>query len=340
MKKNYENYGMKNVYMNEQMKGFDKMRNGISFKKFSFSNANIKKNDNINMKKNSLKSNENLEQLTFGEEINLIKNDIINDINECNAKQVRDLMILIDFNSYLNSVNKEKHSDRIDAFISQTNVILNNYLSLKDRLGVIVYMDQYQIICPLMHKYEIDIKSFSKDLSYYKKINFLSENQSEEYDINSNHEFDFVEQNFSVPSNDNSSQESIKFLKKNETIENLVKVINYTNNYLKMKEGIKNEKYIIFFTDLFNAEIIKEEKIKKDLEKINEDKSVIFILVGKNKSKCKDKNEEKKIMELVLDKFREKSDMINFENMKKIKTILSSNNVIKDEIIYPNEIYK
>ena len=334
MKKKYENYGMKNVYMNEKMKEFDKMRNKISLKKQSLSNLN--KKDDMNINKNNL----DFEQLTFGEEINLIKNDIINDISECSAKQVRDLMILIDFNCYLNLVNKEKHSDRIDAFISQTNVILNNYLSLKDRLGVLVYMDQYQIICPLMHKYEIDIKSFSKDLSYYKKINFLDENQSEEYDINSNHEFDFVEQNFSVPSNDNSSQESIKFLKKNETIENLVKVINYTNNYLKMKEGIKTEKYIIFFTDLFNAEIIKEEKVKKDLEKIDEDKNVIFILVGKNKSKCPDKNEDKQIMKLILDKFGEKSEMINFENMKKIKTILSSNNVIKDEIIYQNEIYK
>jgi len=315
------------------MKEFDKMRNKISLKKQSLSNLN--KKDDMNINKNNL----DFEQLTFGEEINLIKNDIINDISECSAKQVRDLMILIDFNCYLNLVNKEKHSDRIDAFISQTNVILNNYLSLKDRLGVLVYMDQYQIICPLMHKYEIDIKSFSKDLSYYKKINFLDENQSE-YDINSNHEFDFIEQNFSVPSNDNSSQESIKLLKKNETIENLVKVINYTNNYLKMKEGIKTEKYIIFFTDLFNAEIIKEEKVKKDLEKIDEDKNVIFILVGKNKSKCPDKNEDKQIMKLILDKFGEKSEMINFENMKKIKTILSSNNVIKDEIIYQNEIYK
>ena len=39
-------------------------------------------------------------------------------------------------------------------------------------------------------------------------------------------------------------------------------------------------------------------------------------------------------------KFGEKSDVIDFENMKKIKTILSSNNFIEDEIIYPNEIYK
>ena len=48
---------------------------------------------------------------------------------------------------------------------------------------------------------------------------------------------------------------------------------------------------------------------------------------------------EEKMLKLILKKFNERSEIIGFENMKKIKTILSSNNVIKDEIIYPNEIY-
>ena len=39
------------------------------------------------------------------------------------------------------------------------------------------------------------------------------------------------------------------------------------------------------------------------------------------------------------EKFGEKSELIDFENMKRIQTILASNNVIKDEIIFPNEIY-
>ena len=46
------------------------------------------------------------------------------------------------------------------------------------------------------------------------------------------------------------------------------------------------------------------------------------------------------MIKIIYDKFDEKSEVIYFENMKKIKTILSSNNVIKDDIIYPNEIYK
>ena len=71
-----------------------------------------------------------------------------------------------------------------------------------------------------------------------------------------------------------------------------------------------------------------------------------MLLVGKNKHLHlkKEKNHinanEKLFEELILNQFGEKSELINFENMKKIKPILSNNNVIKDEIIYPNEIYK
>ena len=46
------------------------------------------------------------------------------------------------------------------------------------------------------------------------------------------------------------------------------------------------------------------------------------------------------IEELILSKYGENSEIIYFENMKKINTILSNNKVIKDEIFYPNEIYK
>ena len=48
----------------------------------------------------------------------------------------------------------------------------------------------------------------------------------------------------------------------------------------------------------------------------------------------------KLIKKLIINKFKAKSEIIDFDDMKKIKTFLSNNNVIKDEIIYPNEIYK
>ena len=111
---------------------------------------------------------------------------------------------------------------------------------------------------------------------------------------------------------------------------------------------MENEKYIILFTDLFNNYRITEEKIFNNFSNLENEKNIIFLLVGKNKTKeikkgmesnsVGEENEEK-MLKLILKKFNERSEIIGFENMKKIKTILSSNNVIKDEIIYPNEIY-
>ena len=125
----------------------------------------------------------------------------------------------------------------------------------------------------------------------------------------------------------------------------------YKNEIIKKKKKIYNlnEKYIILFTDLFNNYKISDEPIFNNFIKLDEEKKIIFLLAGKNKSKDfqNDKNilideinEEKKMIKIIYDKFDEKSEVIYFENMKKIKTILSSNNVIKDDIIYPNEIYK
>ena len=71
-----------------------------------------------------------------------------------------------------------------------------------------------------------------------------------------------------------------------------------------------------------------------------------MLLVGKNKelNEKKEKDnfieDENIIEDIILSKYGEKSEIINFENMKKIKTILSNNKVIKDDIIFPNEIYK
>ena len=128
----------------------------------------------------------------------------------------------------------------------------------------------------------------------------------------------------------------------------LIESVNYIKNYLKKKESVKNEKYIILFTDLFNYYRISDEEIEKKFETLSRDKEVHFLLVGKNRNR-NIKNEKEKILEeedikrmteIINEKYGEKSELIDFDNMKKIQTILASNNVIKDEIIYPNEIYK
>ena len=128
----------------------------------------------------------------------------------------------------------------------------------------------------------------------------------------------------------------------------LIKSINYIINYIKAKEAGENEKYIILFTDVFNYYKVTEEEIGKKFSNINRDKEIHFILAGKNTRKNLNNEKEfsildddgKKLNEIIADKFGDKSEVIVFENMKKIKTILSNNNVIKDEILFPNEIYK
>ena len=112
-----------------------------------------------------------------------------------------------------------------------------------------------------------------------------------------------------------------------------------------MKQGVKNEKYIILFTDFLNYNFDNIEKLNIKTENLEDDKDVIFLLVGENEKtnleKKKDINNinNKYFEELILNKFGEKIELIYFENMKKIKTILSNNDVIKEEIIYPNEVY-
>ena len=132
-------------------------------------------------------------------------------------------------------------------------------------------------------------------------------------------------------------------------IEDIIKSINYCLTYLKMKEISSNEKYFFYFSsnikefmtfltemsiqDYLNNlsyESNHKNKIQLQLEKI-----INFIAVGK----FKQENEEEYKSSLI-EFFGEKSDIIPFDNMKKIKSILSSNNIINDNIIFPNEVYK
>ena len=46
------------------------------------------------------------------------------------------------------------------------------------------------------------------------------------------------------------------------------------------------------------------------------------------------------INNIFLEDLGSKSEFVEFENIKKIKTILSSNSSVVDDIIFPNEIYK
>ena len=343
LKKKYEAFGLIKLPIKEKIDEFDKIQKA---KKHS----GRKKLTNIS--KNNEENNENKKE-SFFDEIQIIKNDLIKDINECNAQQAKDIIILIDFNQYLKTENNDTNMNKIDAFILQTKTILNDYLSSNDRIAVFIYIKQYHIISPLVCKCKIDIKNFYKDLLYFKNISLQEKKGQEEYDIileefktSRASEFELGGKEFNELSQDEeeSSDYFVKTEIKYNLIEGFIETINYIKNYSKMKEGIKNEKYLIIFTDLFNDKLIRDEKVKNIFLKLKENKESILLLVGKNKifkhmnENCFDENDF--LYELIMNKFGEKSEIINFENMTKIKTILSYNNVIKDEIIYPNEIYK
>jgi hypothetical protein len=335
-------YSLIHLPIKQKLFEYEKHRNRLGKKSNNYRNYNNEEG------KDSEEKNEN----TFKDEMEDIINGISIDINECNAKQIKDIVILIDFNLYLNDSNNI-NNNKVDSFIDQTKTILNNYLSNNDRLGVFIYTKQYQIICPLMRKKQIDIDNFSKDLNYYKKKFFKESDETEE---NAYTENDLQNERIEFPLNgdnfsESRSQESDEDIKRERDIlifSGLVKSVNYVINYIKTKEAIENEKYIILFTDIFNFFKVTEDEIGKKFANINKDKEINFIIAGKNTNKNVKTEKEYniydkdgiKLNEIIVDKFGGKSEVIVFENMKKIKTILSNNNVIKDEILFPNEIYK
>ena len=337
-------YNLIHLPLKQKLLEYEKYKNRLG-KKNNYNNRNYNNEEG--------KDSEDKIEYTFKDEMEDIINEISIDINECNAKQLKDVVILIDFNLYVIDSNNISNN-KVDAFIDHTNTILNNYLTSNDRLGVFIYTKQYQIICPLMCKKQIDIDNFSKDLNYYKKKFFKESDETEENDIiendlqNEKIEFQSNGDNFSEPRSQTDSDEEDKREKDISIFSGLIKSINYIINYIKAKEAVENEKYIILFTDVFNFYKVTEEEIGKKFSNINKDKEIHFILAGINIKR--NLNNEKefsifdedgiKLNEIIVDKFGDKSEVIVFENMKKIKSILSNNNVIKDEILFPNEIYK
>ena len=328
--KKLEKYGILNSLINNSFIEYDKIK--------------YRKNIKVN-----LNNKEDKDKKTFKDEINMIKNEILNDINECNVKQSKDIIILIDFNLYENELNVKNN---IDSFIDQTNIILNNYLSNNDKLGVFIYTKGQNIICPLMYKKNIDIKGFAKDLLNFKKKYYNEYSETNELNTKKNDlanekiEFqsnvDYSESNGDLDSFDDEDNRT----KNIKLFSGLLKSIIYIKNYFRIKQAYKNEKYFILFTFLFNYFEINDKEIEKRIGELPIDKEINFILVGKYKfKKVNDENNceenlEVKMSEIIKEKFGSFSSLIDFDNMKKIKTILSDNNDIKDEIIYPNEIYK
>ena len=186
---------------------------------------------------------------------------------------------------------------------------------------------------------QIDTEVFSKDLLYHKNRAF-NNNNPYNYNKNEIEEYNMLE--FNLKGNNiitEHSQEGDSYDNEDNIynkIKGLIEAINYAIYYLRIK-GIHDDKYIIIFTDMINSYSNEDEQIKIIIENLNSDKEALFLLVGRNKMEL---NGKKNSESLILDKFGEKSEIIDFDNMNKIKDILSSNKIVKEHIFFPNEIYK
>ena len=346
LSKKYNDYGIINWTMLDKIREYERTK----FRQWS---RKICLSININnIKENQSFQNKN----TFEKELMIIENDIMSDIAEYKAKKTKDIIIIIDFNCYDQEEMNKSNSDKIDSFIDQTKTILEDYLSINDRLCVFIYKTHYKIISPLIEKNKIDTESFSKDFIYYKK-SILNENEIDEEDslndLNENDlektkiEMKLEKENMTKSGSNESFQVEDKQMKIEDIIKGLIDSINYSNYYLRIKEAMNNEKYIILLTDIFNTFKMTDEIIKLNFNNLIGDKEITFLLVGRNKgniiknnnNESININEETNMIHIIKEKYGERSELIGYENMKKIKTILSSNIVINDEIIYPNEIY-
>ena len=338
----------------------EKLRKTIINKNFSKLNyfSTIEK-DKIKIKKsrdsnpiNNFYSNEKeIKNIRIIDKMNDIKEKINKDINETNEKQSKDIIILIDCNRCTKLV--------VDSYIDVTKTILKSYLTNIDRIGVFFFVKEYQLLSPMMRKDEIDMYNFNKDMDIYAEKIFKKEkieyssmiNEEIQQKINSE-SFDSINESkhnsFSEISSDFINSEGF-IIKGKIKMEDLIKSINYCLTYLKMKEISTNEKYFFYFSsnvkefmtflkDINNHDYLNNlsyESNQKNKIQLQKEKIINFIVVGK----FKQENEEEYKSSLT-EFFGEKSDVIPFDNMKKIKSILSSNNIINDNIIFPNEVYK
>ena len=262
------------------------------------------------------------------------------DINETNEKQLKDILVLVDCNLSNKLV--------IDSYLDVVKSILKNYLTNDDRISVFLLENEQKIICPMTTKNEIDTIFFFKNLdtiseNLFKKenieissLNEIIQDKKEETDLYSlkTLEEESFSENIFVGDNGYINDKGI-------SKEEMIKSLNYCLTYLKMKEISSNEKYFIFFSSNIKAlmEAINKNKLK-DLEAkkkitLRKEPKINFLLVGKI-----ERSYEKLYNDILDEYFGSKSEVIPFDNMKKIKSILSSNNIINDNITFPNEIYK
>ncbi len=199
-----------------------------------------------------------------------------------------------------------------------------------------IFNSKCRIVCPMMEKKNIDLKHLTQYFESFENKFQSCENSYkgsyvDETENNEESESEYISSN---TSNDYNNYMNIK---------DIISSINYCINYLLLKGVDTNEKFLIYFTHLFSndeSNYYLDDGFRENFKKIKKDKNIHFIIVGKfdqNSVFIKDKDN---LISSVFHGFGNKSELVSSENMNVIKNILSCNNIINDNIIFPNEIYQ
>ena len=318
--------------------------------------------------------------LTFISGIKKIIKEVTKDIEECEIKQFKDILMIVDSNNCLDPEQNAMHNFLYIIKKILTECDLNN----KDRLSLFFFDENHHIICPIMEKSSIDTKSIIQDLDtcienktfeeesvhdftknqrkISDNLNFEEPNEKiSEFSLEGSNQEDFEhseceenEENEDDGSNKtNDNKERINNFEYSnpeyyDSLKNSINSLNFCIKYLKMKDIDNKDRYIVFFTNIFNTRENVNGIIKTELEKLKKTKDINLIIVGRLSKKISDflkkrlgkiLNDKKNIIYSVLKNFGPKSEIIGIDNTKKIKTILSTNSFISDNIIFKNESY-
>ena len=301
------------VFETDQSKIFDNYHNNL---KENQSNINSSEKENLNF------------NITYLEKIEEISKKVKKDIDECNAKQLKDVLIIVD------GINIDRYP--YEVYIDESKTILKNYLTGNDRFSMFIFNSKCRIVCPMMEKKNIDLNHLTQYFESFEN-KFKSNGSSYKGSYADETENNVESESEYISSNTSSDYNNYM------TIKEIISSINYCINYLLLKGVETNDKFLIYFTHLFSndeSNFYLDEEFRENFKKIKKDKNINFIIVGRfnqNSVFLKDKDN---LISSVFHGFGDKSELVTSENMNVIKNILSCNNIINDNIIFPNEIYQ
>jgi hypothetical protein len=265
----------------------------------------------FNLSQTEKKFKEKIESMK--DQCSKIDSYIINNLNQLDkfCYLPKDVLILIDVSDSMKSDIK-----KLEKAFKTANNFLELYISSDDRLGIFTYSSTINTILSLTEK----------NFNTYIYIKSLMEGLIQDC-ITGNIIKDFDKEN--------QKDVNIKSGKVSNTCKALSTAIEYLNK--KNPDPSAREKWVILFTDNFEASDDKDLKIFNELrenrEKTKEQINVVVVGISMAKegaSRLKQK----------LTSISKKSDYIDFDNIGNFSLILKVHGDIKPDVEFANERYE